>query len=249
MPTLSRKIKITWLLSCLVLLIGLGVVLQSLHRKAPEHKPKAAARVQRSITTSFETISGQLKARNGFAWTYAYDIGLKQHALVVRVSINLIPAKGVTMIQLNRVKPSWEEAIERVWSRKYAIKTVAGTRYPVVIDATFKGPRFHHEVIVRPGKGNTDELNWRLLDTPELIAHEVGHMLGEYDEYKAGSLSLNNPIIDNSSIMWRNPTTKTSSHRRHYERFRQWFVEKTGYKDVSLLAMESDLPAGTGTYR
>jgi len=249
MPTLSRQIRITGLLSCLVLLIGLGVVLKSLHRKAPEHKPGSAAHIKRSITASFETISGHLKARNGFAWTYAYDIGLKQDALVVRVAINLIPAEGITMVQLNRVKPAWEEAIERVWSRKYVIKTATGRRYPVVIDATFKGPRFHHEVIVRPGKGDTDELNWRLLDTPELIAHEVGHMMGEYDEYRAGSLSLNNPIIDNASIMCRNPTAKTSSRKRHYERFRQWFVGKTGIKDVSLLAMESDLPAGTGTNR
>lgn len=194
---------------------------------------------QNSISTEIgaiptETVSGRLSAKNGFKWNYGYDIELKDEALFVRVSINLIPASGVTRLELDRVKPGWKAGIEDVWSRKYAIVTSSGKLYPIFIEAIMRGRRFHHEVIVRPGVGATNELNWYLNDSPELAAHEFGHMLGLFDEYKGGANHREILVFDNTSIMANTPKGK-EAQIHHYHRFQSWFVEKTGFSDVSLV--------------
>ena len=34
-----------------------------------------------------------------------------------------------------------------------------------------------------PGSGRSDAGNWHVSDTPQVSAHEVGHLMGFYDEY------------------------------------------------------------------
>lgn len=181
-----------------------------------------------------ETVTGRVTAQNGFAWNYGYDIELKDGVLLVRVGVNLIPAGGVTRPELDRVKPAWEAGMERIWSGKFVLATPAGQRYPIIVDVTFKGPRFHHEVIVRPGARSTDELNWNLLDRPELVAHEFGHMLGVFDEYRRGAIAPQSGIIDTTSIMTSNPTGGMT-YARHYKQFLAWFVNKSKLRDVALV--------------
>jgi len=182
-----------------------------------------------------ETITGREKTPNGFAWNYGYDINFEDSTLIVRVAINLIPASGITRPELDRVKPLWEEGIERIWSNRFELETTEGGRYPIVIDVSFRGPKFHHEVIVRPGSGPSDELNWNILDSPELVAHEFGHMIGMYDEYENGALAPQDAVIDPSSIMTSNPGKDAATHARHYERFRRWFVGKTMMSNVRII--------------
>lgn len=181
-----------------------------------------------------ETVTGRVTAQNGFAWNYGYDIDLKDGMLLVNVAINLIPAGGVTRPELDRVKPAWEAGIERIWSEQFALETPSGQRYPIIVDVTFKGPRFHHEVVVRPGGGRSDELNWNLLDSPELAAHEFGHMLGVFDEYRRGAIAPQSGIIDTTSIMTSNPTAGMT-YARHYKEFLAWFVNKSKLRDVALV--------------
>lgn len=182
-----------------------------------------------------EAVTGRVTAQNGFAWNYGCDMEFKDGVLLVGVAINLIPAGGVTHPELDRVKPAWEKGIEEVWRNKFSIATPAGERYPIMIDVSFKGPRYHHEVVVRPGTGCSDELNWNLLDSPQLVAHEFGHMLGVFDEYKGGGTAPHGAAIDTTSIMTRNPAGHATTHARHYKRFRAWFVDKTRLRNVSLV--------------
>lgn len=182
-----------------------------------------------------ETVSGRMAAQNGFAWNYGYDINVENSTLIVRVAINLIPARGIRRPELERVKPLWEQAIERIWSNKFALETTQGRRYPIVIDASFRGPKFHHDVIVRPGSGPSDELNWNILDSPELVAHEFGHMIGMYDEYEKGALAPQDAVIDPDSIMTSNPGEGATTHARHYEKFRRWFIGKTMMSNVRII--------------
>lgn len=193
------------------------------------------------ITIPFETVSGHINAKNGFAWKYRYRVGLSQESVIVKVAIHLVPAEGVSRVRLNRVKACWEETIEKVWSKKFGIKT-RGKIYPIVIDVSFKGYQCDHDVVVRQGKSGTDQLNWGIMDSPELIAHEFGHMLGEYDEYPSGGLNPGSPIIDKTSIMWRYPGKKSKTYQRHYKQFFQWFIEKTGVMDASLVKLEPKVP-------
>ena len=183
---------------------------------------------------SRETITGRLSAKNRFSWRYSYDIAFRESKVFVHVAIHLIPACGVSKLELDQVKPAWEKGIEEVWSNKFSIATPAGERYPIMIDVSFKGPRYHHDVIVRPGGGRSDELNWNILDCPAIAAHEFGHMLGVFDEYRRGAIAPQSGIIDTTSIMTSNPTAGMT-YARHYKGFLAWFVDKTKLSDVSLV--------------
>jgi len=183
---------------------------------------------------SRETITGRLSAKNRFSWRYSYDIAFRESKVLVDVAIHLIPAGGVTKLELDRVKPAWEKGIEEVWSNKFSIATPAGERYPIMIDVSFKGPRYHHDVIVRPGGGRSNELNWNILDSPMIAAHEFGHMLGVFDEYRRGAIAPQSGIIDKTSIMTSNPTAGMT-YARHYKGFLVWFVNKSKLRDVSLV--------------
>ena len=182
-----------------------------------------------------ERVSRRVEALNGFAWNYGYDIRLDDKALNIKVRINLIPARGVTWPDIERVKPLWEEGIERIWSEKYALEISSGQRYRVFVDVFFKGPGYHYDVIVRPGSGGTDELNWNIQDSPERVAHEFGHMIGLFDEYERGALAPKNAIIDPESIMTSNPGKGAVARVRHFEPFRRWFMGKTKMSNVRII--------------
>ena len=128
-----------------------------------------------------ETVTGRMTAMNGFVWNYGYDIGQKDNRVLVHVAINLVTADDVTRPELDRVKDKWEGVIEQIWSNRFFLVTPSGEQYPVVIDVTFSGTRFHHDVIVSRSGGKTDELNWNLMISPETAAHEFGHMIGAFD--------------------------------------------------------------------
>jgi serralysin len=185
-----------------------------------------------------QTITGRLSGQNGFAWRYGYDIEFRDGKVFVKVAINLIAAGGVTKLELDRVKPVWGKGIESIWSEKFSIGTPAGQQYPIVIDVTFNGSRFHHEVIVRPGGGRSDQLNWNILDRPATVAHEFGHMVGVYDEYRRGATAPQSAIIDRTIIMTSNPTAGMA-YARHYKGFLTWFAGQTSLSDIALVAIES----------
>ncbi len=234
----SNRNKILVVFVLLVASLGCFGLFISSHRS----ESKAVTRHYPELNVPLETVSGRISAKNGFAWKYRYRIGLVGGCVVVKVAVTLIPADGVSRVRLNRAKTLWEDAIERVWSRKFGIKTPEGRVYPIVIDVSFKGGRFDYEVVVRPGTGKTDQLNWGLMDPPELIAHEFGHMIGEYDEYGSGGLSPDSPIIDGTSIMWRYPGEKSIAFKRHYRRFLKWFVKETGSTGAILVSLGQDAP-------
>lgn len=186
-----------------------------------------------------ETVTGRMTAGNGFLWRYGYDIALRGDRVFVHVAINLIPAGDVTRPELDRVKDAWERGIERIWSERFALETPSGQYYPIVIHVTFTGSRFHHDVIVHRGGRNTDQLNWNLLNSLEDAAHEFGHMLGLFDEYRGGATAPQGEVIDSMSIMTGGAKGR-ATYARHYEGFRAWLVSRTGLSGVSLV------PIGTG---
>jgi hypothetical protein len=222
-------------------LIGVCLINTGAHLQMPEKAP-ASASVSPSVpidnhpgSIPLESVAGRKEAINQFSWNYGYDIKVQNGQLIVRAAINLVPASGVRRPDLDKVKPIWEKGIERIWGHKYALQATANRQYPIVIDVSFRGPRFHHDVIVRPGFGRTDELNWNINDSPEIVAHEFGHMLGLYDEYERGALASRDAVIDPASIMASNPVEGAVSRERHYETFRRWFMSKSMMSDVRII--------------
>lgn len=185
-----------------------------------------------------ETVTGRITALNGFVWNYGYDIGQKDNRVLVHVAINLVQADDVTRPELDRVKDKWEAGIERIWSDRFTLVTPAGEQYPVVIDVTFSGTRFHHDVIVSRNGGRTDELNWNLMISPEAAAHEFGHMIGAFDEYRGGAVAPDTGMTGRTSIMTGGTDKVSNTFARHYEGIRRWFAEKTGLSGVSLISID-----------
>jgi hypothetical protein len=186
-----------------------------------------------------EAVAGHIKAENDFIWPYGYDISWDGHVVLVRVAVKLIPHGGVNSLDLDRVKGPWEACIEEVWSRRYALKTGDGRQYPIVVDVTFNGPRYHHQVIVRPKGGRSDSLNWNLMNSPAMAAHEFGHLLGVFDEYWPGATDPDGRIIDATSIMTSH-TSGGKTYGRHYRRIAAWFAGKSGSKGVEPVAIDGD---------
>lgn len=186
-----------------------------------------------------ETLTGRLSAKNGFSWRYSYDIAFRESKVFVHVAIHLIPAGGVTKLELDRAKTTWEQGIEETWSNEFSIGTMSGQKYPIIVDVTFNGSWFHHDVIVRPGGGRSEVIHWNILDSPAIVAHEFGHMIGVYDEYKRGAIDPQLKTIDATSIMTSNPTAGVT-YARHYKQFLAWFSEKTGWHGAALFSVDSE---------
>lgn len=173
-----------------------------------------------------ETVTGRKQSSDTYSWPYGYDIALKNQAILITVAINVVPATGISMPYLNQVKKTWEKGIESMWSNRFAVTLPSGRQFPILVDAIFRGPNFHHDIIVRSDKGGSDILNWNITDTPFIAAHEFGHMLGVYDEYKGGALSPETNRVDITSIMTSNPR-KGLVYARHYRDILDWFKIRT----------------------
>ncbi len=187
----------------------------------------AAGAVAGVTPVSAERVSARLAGSNGAAWSCGYDAAVTGEAVIVRVGIHLIPS-GVTRTELERASKAWEEGIRRAWSRRFALELPTGERLPIVVEPSFRGPDFHHDVVVRQGRRWADQLDWGLGNTPETAAHEFGHMLGAFDDYRGGATAPSGDEIDSGSLMTSLPGPTVAVRARHLEGIRQWFGAKTG---------------------
>ena len=121
----------------------------------------------------------------------AYDIGYSRAAgYSVTVDLQLI---GVDPTPA--VKQRWESDTERIWS------TADRFTKPIVLDLRFVEQDPHHVVTVKEGIGRGDTSTWftgwpQGTGSPAPWAHEVGHYLGNYDEYPGGGVNPNGSHIN-----------------------------------------------------
>ena len=185
-----------------------------------------------------EIVAASLNAQNGYQWNAAYDIGVKNDTIRIRVGVNLVPADGITTVALDQVKTVWQSKIEQIWSKKFCVRDMEGNSVPIVMTLDFSGPDFHHDVIVKAGgRCCSDVLNWHIMDSPLVIAHEFGHMLGAYDEYAGGALDPQTGLLDPTSIMTSRPET-ARIYPRHLKSILLWFTQKTGTENMVLEAID-----------
>jgi hypothetical protein len=164
-----------------------------------------------------------------YGWTAAYRITEEKDCrLHVVVRIRLQPDPGVTQAQLQAAQNVWEPAIEQAWTRRFDIRRSNGRcacrSYSVDLDVQWVTSGEHHVVRVHAGSGRADMGNFFLNNTGGTAAHEVGHMLGNPDEYTDAACPNRNVTNDNSIMQ----TSQTGTVRpRHYQGFADWITSRT----------------------
>ncbi|MFN3202440.1 MAG: hypothetical protein ACE366_28840 [Bradymonadia bacterium] len=168
----------------------------------------------------------------GFGWTVKYTLSVYPERISIRLGIKLVSA-GVTAKELRARRAVWEKEVEALWTGKFEA-AFGDRRVPIEVDLDFHATHPQHIVLVRPGRGHADKLNWNIEDPAWVIAHEVGHMLGAYDEYAFGAQHPTSPVADASSVMSNGVTPKGAkpvtprTHARHLKDVALWLHKSTG---------------------
>jgi hypothetical protein len=176
-----------------------------------------------------ERIQGILSAglNHEFGNIISYDIGFTK-AAGYSVSMNLQLTgfdPGPSVRQL------WETDTERIWT------TSDRFAKPIVFDLRFSNQNPNHIVTVSPGAGRGDVNNWFAgwpagTGSPAPWAHEVGHFLGNYDEYPGGGVNPNGSFMNvPDSIMG----TGTTVYDRHYSFVADWAASHSAPEPASVM--------------
>ena len=139
------------------------------------------------------------------------------------------------------LRNQWESGVESTWSNHYDI--VDGTYlYPILLDLAWVGSSPDETVTVHTGTGDMDMLNW-YTDHPSgwpnayqgvLASHEVGHMIGLYDEYYGGAVNPSTFYImaDLGPVQ-----------ARYHTRMVDWLEVTSGRPSLNLAADSAPEPA------
>lgn len=163
------------------------------------------ANLLQTATARADSVSVRQAMQTGnIAWTSAFDLNAKNHQVGVDIRISLLTPGEINRGEFESRMKKWKQAIDSKWNRRfYAI--VDGKKWPLIFNIRMTHHRPHHRVVVHSGQWVPNQHNWYLDTPPAVIAHEIGHMLGAYDEYRPGALAPTRPLIDSDSIMGANP--------------------------------------------
>ena len=84
----------------------------------------------------------------------------------------------------------------------------------ITLNVQFVTAGAHHNVRVIAGSGRSDMLNWHTTDSGNVAAHEVGHMLGNADEYADANCPSRSPV-NTGTVM---DVTSGAAVQRHVNR-------------------------------
>jgi RHS repeat-associated protein len=140
-----------------------------------------------------ETISGMgAPWDKTYNWSSKFRIEAKDNPTC---TVNLIVKLSLAGTVSDAVKSGWKGAIEGRWNNKF--KICCSTTFPkcacclpITVEIQFVSSGQHYQITPnQPGVGGTEGLGgtnsmtgWGVADTVDII-HEVGHMLGNKDEY------------------------------------------------------------------
>jgi hypothetical protein len=125
-----------------------------------------------------ETITNGTPAswNNTYAWNARFHVRLDQpqQRIVVTIRVRLIGAGPVAQ---------WVTTVQNAWSNRFkdcATIGCASNGYPILLQLVYVASGEHYQLRIASPR-TSDMLNWGLYDNDQ--AHEVGHMLGNKEEY------------------------------------------------------------------
>jgi Streptomyces extracellular neutral proteinase (M7) family len=119
-----------------------------------------------------------------FGWTAAY----RQDGTQVTVRIKLQPDVDVDAATLAACRSRWKSGIEGAWSNQSS----AGCNFTLQVSFVSSGE--HVAVTVKRGPGRSNMRLWYTTDNGRVVAHEVGHLLGNPDEYQDPNCPSRSPV-------------------------------------------------------
>ena len=154
--------------------------------------PDFSVDIQPQTITQFMT--GGLN--NEFGWIASYDIGFTQAS-----GYNITEKIQLTGFEPGpSVRDLWETSSEDIWTMHDRFGQ------PIIVNLQFVEENYHELVNVSQGPGRGDMLNWfsgwpEGTGSPAPWAHEVGHMLGNFDEYPGGGVNPNGSFGNEPGLM------------------------------------------------
>ncbi len=139
-------------------------------------------------------------AANNHAWLSRFSYQLEGNILIISLRIATLAVEQVRSVRMESAKKKWLTSIDEKWNDRFELVLSNGLMLPIKFKVKFSPINPDHQVVVREGK-SADQHNWTIDMPVAAAAHELGHMLGAFDEYKFGALSLQKPLVDQGSIM------------------------------------------------
>ena len=128
----------------------------------------------------------ETRADGGFAWNVNYDISASGRVVEVDLRVKLVGDNPGASRQI------WENGVNEIWNHRAFLAT-ATKLYEVRLDFDFVSANQHQTVEVHSEYGRWNMTNFYLQDDwdaaheDEEAAHEIGHMLGNFDQYAGGA--------------------------------------------------------------
>lgn len=176
-----------------------------------------------SIFTPAYTVAGNTYGPFGLAFSYVRSFDGTRVEKDVQINFVFDAGLGFDAAQQAAYRARVEANVEGIWNNQYVIvDTTNNNQFPLAVDLTTTGPRFDQTVSVLPGLGPTNALKWFADDTAAFNAHEVGHMLGLFDEYIGGGIDrFPNPTLSNTGLMGLGALSATPEMLpRYYDQYR-----------------------------
>jgi len=181
-----------------------------------------------------QLISERMVAGNGKNWNAGFTLSADDEQVLVTLDIKLIQQGGITAPALDKRKQIWLQGIDEVWNNKFYLQLPDRRLIPVVLAVNFKSVNAHHEVVVRKGSSIPNQHNWYMNTSANAVAHEIGHMLGAYDEYRNGATSPLPVVINDVSLMAKLAGNGVP-RIRHLHLLRDKLIEITGLQSLVIV--------------
>lgn len=165
-------------------------------------------------------------------WTSAFGIEIAANEIRVNLGISLLVPETINRAILEVNIKSWEAAIASTWNNRFEA-VIDERKLPVHFNVNFSHHQPHQRVIIRPGIWRPNQHNWYVNMPAAMVAHEIGHMLGAYDEYRGGALEPGNPVIDADSIMGAAPANGVA-YSRHLALLKKHLLDRFENSEVSI---------------
>lgn len=152
-----------------------------------------------------QRIEQPMTADNNHRWRAGFTIEANAQQVTLSLDIKLLPIGELNRVTLAQQKQAWLAGIGNAWNDRFALVFDDGSRWPIQVKTRFTLLSPHHEVVVHPAKTRPNSHNWHINMPAPVAAHELGHMLGAYDEYSRGATATG--LVDTHSLMGSNTSS------------------------------------------